>query len=103
SGISENDWRWMLGVEAIPALIYTCLCLAIPESPRWLIGRAGNFAEGLRVLTMINPDRSVAVLQADAEVIAASYTGHSSSARFWTRGLRLPILLVFLIAFFNQM
>lgn len=103
SGISENDWRWMLGVEAFPALIYTGLCFAIPESPRWLIGRSGNFAEGLRVLTMINPDRSAAVHQAEAEVIAASYAGHSSSARFWTKGLRLPILLVFLIAFFNQM
>lgn len=103
AGISEHDWRWMLGVEAFPALIYTALCFAIPESPRWLIGHAGNSAEGLRVLTMINPDRSAAVLQAEAEVIAASYASHSSSARFWTRGLRLPILLAFLIAFFNQL
>jgi MFS transporter, SP family, arabinose:H+ symporter len=59
AGISENDWRWMLGVEAFPALIYTALCFAIPESPRWLIGHAGNSAEGLRVLTMINPDQPV--------------------------------------------
>jgi MFS transporter, SP family, arabinose:H+ symporter len=103
AGISENDWRWMLGVEAFPALIYTTLCFAIPESPRWLIGHAGNSAEGLRVLTMINPDRSAAVLQAEADAIAASYGSHSTSARFWTRGLRLPILLAFLIAFFNQM
>lgn len=103
AGISENDWRWMLGVEAIPALIYTTLCFAIPESPRWLIGHAGNSAEGLKVLTMINPDRSAAMLQAEAGVIAASYGSHSTSARFWTRGLRLPILLAFLVAFFNQM
>jgi sugar porter (SP) family MFS transporter len=103
AGIGDNDWRWMLGVEAFPALIYTALCFAIPESPRWLIGHAGNSTEGLRVLTMINPDHSAAVLHAQADVIAASYASHSSSSRFWTRGLRLPILLAFLIAFFNQM
>ncbi|MEM9987029.1 MAG: MFS transporter, partial [Bacteroidota bacterium] len=34
---SENDWRWMLGVEAIPALIYTLMVLKIPNSPRWLV------------------------------------------------------------------
>src|SRR5574337_792151 len=31
-----NDWRWMLGVMAVPSIIYTLLALAIPESPRWL-------------------------------------------------------------------
>src|SRR6202021_4276675 len=36
SGIGENAWRWMLGVAAIPSLIYTVSCFALPESPRWL-------------------------------------------------------------------
>ena len=36
SGIGENDWRYMMGVEAIPALLYTLLVLSIPKSPRWL-------------------------------------------------------------------
>jgi len=36
-GTGPNDWRWMLGVEAIPALAYTLLCVTLPESPRWLI------------------------------------------------------------------
>lgn len=35
-GSSVNDWRWMLGAEAFPALAYTLACLTIPESPRWL-------------------------------------------------------------------
>ena len=73
AGTSEHDWRWMLGVEAIPALIYTILCFIIPESPRWLIGHAGNTVEGLRVLELINPDRSAAVLREEADVISASY------------------------------
>lgn len=47
----SNDWRWMLGVEAIPALIYTVLVLRIPESPRWLISRKNDLATAKKVLT----------------------------------------------------
>ena len=36
SGIGENDWRYMMGVEAIPAILYTLLVFSIPKSPRWL-------------------------------------------------------------------
>ena len=36
SGIGENDWRYMMGVEAIPAIFYTILVFFIPKSPRWL-------------------------------------------------------------------
>jgi len=37
-----DDWRWMLGAEAFPALAYTLAALAIPESPRWLLLRGGD-------------------------------------------------------------
>jgi MFS family permease len=36
-GIDDNVWRWMLGLEIIPALLYLCLLFIIPESPRWLV------------------------------------------------------------------
>jgi len=39
NGMGDNTWRWMLGVEAIPALIYSLMCFGLPESTRWLIGR----------------------------------------------------------------
>ncbi|MEM6692359.1 MAG: MFS transporter, partial [Planctomycetota bacterium] len=42
-------WRWMLGVEAFPALIYTVLCLTIPESPRWLIVHGGDREAGTEI------------------------------------------------------
>src|SRR3984885_6598937 len=54
----ENAWRWMLGVAAFPSLLYTVLCFGIPESPRWLLGRQGNRAAGLKVLQLIEPNAS---------------------------------------------
>jgi SP family arabinose:H+ symporter-like MFS transporter len=36
-GIAENNWRWMLGVEALPAVLYFLGLIWVPRSPRWLI------------------------------------------------------------------
>ncbi|MBN2507449.1 MAG: sugar porter family MFS transporter [Verrucomicrobia bacterium] len=103
AGVGEHAWRWMLGVEAFPALVYAGMCFSLPESPRWLIGRKGNRADGLRVLGLIRPGLPAADLAAKADEIAAASSAQKSSARFWTRRLRLPILLAVLIAFFNQL
>src|SRR5215475_12651414 len=39
AAIGEHAWRWMLGVAAFPSFLYTLACLALPESPRWLLSR----------------------------------------------------------------
>ncbi|HVK59447.1 MAG TPA: sugar porter family MFS transporter [Candidatus Kapabacteria bacterium] len=103
---SSVAWRWMLGIVAIPSLIYTALCFGIPESPRWLITRKGDRAAGIKVLQLINPAASPAELESTANEIAASSTAKDQPAvseKFWTRKLRIPILLAFLVAFFNQL
>jgi MFS transporter, SP family, arabinose:H+ symporter len=96
-------WRWMLGVEALPALLFTVLCFRIPESPRWLIVRKGDAAAGMKVLQLIRPESTAGEITALAERIQAASDSPASTGKFWTRGLRIPILLAFLIAFFNQL
>jgi len=54
--LGEQQWRWMLGIEAIPALIYSLMCFLIPESPRWLIAQRGDREGGLKIFQMINPE-----------------------------------------------
>jgi len=106
AGVGEHAWRWMLGVEAFPALLYTVLCFGLPESPRWLLARKSDRQKGIEVLRLIDPQASAAEIQTKAdEIIAASTTstGRASSGRFWTQQLRRPICLAFLIAFFNQL
>jgi SP family arabinose:H+ symporter-like MFS transporter len=100
----EDAWRWMLGIAAVPSVIYAVMCLAIPESPRWLISRKGDRAAGLKVLKLIEPDLPAARLEAHAdEMMAASRSEKASVSRFWTWRLRVPIFLAVLVAFFNQL
>src|SRR6202453_4829710 len=103
AGGGQNAWRWMLGVAAFPSALYTGFCLLIPESPRWLLVRKGDREAGLKVLHLIEPDASRAEIEAKADEIMAASSETTSSGRFWTWQLRVPILLAILIAFFNQM
>ena len=103
AGIGVNAWRWMLGVAAFPSLLYTVFCFGIPESPRWLLVRKGDRQKGVAVLHLIEPQASPAEIETRTNEIMASVSENVSSGRFWTRRLRVPILLAFLIAFFNQL
>jgi sugar porter (SP) family MFS transporter len=103
SGTGANAWRWMLGVEAFPALLYTLCCLGLIESPRWLIIHKGDRAAGRDVFRRINPELAETEVAALADEVDASFSRQADAARFFTRRLAKPILLAFLIAFFNQL
>ena len=105
SDLGANAWRWMLGVEAFPALIYVIMCRFIPESPRWLIGQRGDKNEAKRIFKAADPsasDESISTMVADIEL---HYSSQSSGVRrpFWVKKLKVPILLALMIAFFNQL
>ena len=103
AGIGENAWRWMLGVAAFPSLLYTLMCLGLPESPRWLLSRKGDRDSALLVLQRAEPELSQSEIAAQADEITAASTVQVSSGHFWTKRLQKPILLAILIAFFNQL
>jgi sugar porter (SP) family MFS transporter len=98
----SNDWRWMLGVEAIPALIYTILVLRIPESPRWLISRKNDLATAKKVLTDLGTTDTETAIREITESNKTS-TGNESLKEFFSKRLAKPIMLAFFIAFFNQL
>lgn len=103
SGGGEEAWRWMLGVAALPSLIYTLLCLGLPESPRWLLTRRNDVARAQRTLQLIRPQQSAADIAAEIAAIRAAAPTSNAPEHFWSWRLRLPIALAFLIAFFNQL
>jgi SP family arabinose:H+ symporter-like MFS transporter len=97
-----DAWRWMLGVVGIPSLIFTVLTLLISESPRWLALVKGDTAAAKAVLDEIDPETASNTLQSilDSKNIG---TSKSSAASFFSSKYNLPILLTFLLAFFNQL
>jgi MFS transporter, SP family, arabinose:H+ symporter len=103
AGVGENAWRWMLGVAAFPSLLYSVFCLAIPESPRWLLTRKRDLEAGRAALQQLQPDASKAEIDATVNEILSASPDQGSGGKFWTRRLRVPILLAILVAFFNQM
>ncbi len=92
------NWRWMLGAEIIPAAVFLAMVFGVPESPRWLITRKGNEAAARKVLTIVNPGN---VDQVIAEIRHAQR--EFTSDRLFSGAYTWPILLAFLIAFFNQL
>ncbi|XMO85336.1 sugar porter family MFS transporter [Algibacter sp. AS12] len=98
SDIGENAWRWMLGVEAIPAVLYVLFALKLPKSPRWLLSQSRE-AEAREVLQIIDPEANV-----DEQV--REFNSHSEksdkSETIFIKKYRFPLILAFLIAFFNQ-
>jgi sugar porter (SP) family MFS transporter len=99
-GPESAAWRWMLGIEAIPAAVFLLYVLRIPESPRWLVKRhrGDEAATVLRALGNSDPDSLVAE-------IAESLHEESVSAvePLFQRKYRTPLMLAVMVATFNQL
>ncbi|UHG93692.1 sugar porter family MFS transporter [Spirosoma oryzicola] len=95
--MGSEPWRWMLGVQAFPSLIFLIAVLNIPESPRWLLLVEGRVAEARDVLYMIDPATAEETLQA-----LQQHADQPQNARLFTAKYRTPITLAVLFAVFNQ-
>ena len=95
----DIDWRFMLGVEAIPALAYSLMVLGIPNSPRWLVLNKGDEASARNVMVSMGIQN---VEQSITEIKASVAQGGSKSGLFSGK-YSVPLALAFLLAFFNQM
>lgn len=103
ANVGEHAWRWMLGIAAFPSVIYMVMCFGLPESPRWLLTRKNDREEGRRVLQLIEPAATSAEIEKSANEICLAAEQQSTAEGFWSKRLSVPILLAFLVAFFNQL
>ncbi|MDT0649029.1 sugar porter family MFS transporter [Autumnicola edwardsiae] len=95
----EEPWRWMVGVEAIPAVVYMIFVFFIPKSPRWLISRSRD-KEAMEVLQIIDPTYNV---EAKMKEIKSQSEAEAKGENIFMKKYRFPLILAFLIAFFNQL
>lgn len=95
------NWRWMLGIEAIPALIFLLLILGIPESPRWLILNRNLVSKAKETLSIIDPQNAENTIQGILSSGKSQSEKHSFKDIF-NEDYRKPLLLAVLFAVFNQ-
>ncbi len=95
----SEPWRWMIGMEAFPAFIYCLLIFLIPESPRWLITIKDNVEKAIPTLKVMDPNTDVQVQIAN---IKADHVKDEINENIWMPRYRYPLILAFLISFFNQ-
>jgi len=97
-----EDWRWMLGVLAIPSLVYTIMVISVPESPRWLISVKKDFAKATEVLAQIGTQSPESEMKNIIDADKAIGNGQSKDSIF-SRKYRKVLWLAFFVAFFNQL
>ena len=102
SGIGGvNDWRWMLGVEALPAALYCLLILGVHKSPRWLLVQKEDELNALKTLKLLHDDDSAAL--AELEMIKTHREDTTRGISVFNGKYSRSLTLAFLLAFFNQL
>jgi sugar porter (SP) family MFS transporter len=102
-GIGEYSWRWMLGIQFFPALIFVVFAFGLPESPRWLIINKKDRAGALNVFRRINTRATAEELNKLVSEVESTIVSNGTMSGFFSKRLLKPILLAFFIAFFNQL
>ncbi|NVJ48596.1 MAG: sugar porter family MFS transporter [Cytophagia bacterium] len=98
--IDAEAWRWMIGIEALPALAYTLIVLVVPESPRWLMLKKNDEASARKIFASIYPADEI---EAQMTLVRnSSVQKHSTVEKLFSSKYKVPIMLAFAIAFFNQ-
>ncbi|MGC2160567.1 MAG: sugar porter family MFS transporter [Silvibacterium sp.] len=97
-GVAE--WRWQLGIAALPALFFLVLLYAIPRSSRWLVTQS-RVDEAREVLRLMGTPNTEEELQ---EIVASIHLERSSRKEpLFQKKYRLPIFLAVTIGLFNQL
>lgn len=100
NGISEESWRWMLGVQAVPSLLFFGLVFLVPESPRWLMKQRRE-DEAQKVLEQIGEKDSIQAMGQIRESLQ-SEEGKEKEKLFSGKYSK-PIFYVVALAMFNQL
>jgi MFS transporter, SP family, arabinose:H+ symporter len=98
-GLGAAEWRWKLGISALPAVFFLAMLFGIPRSPRWL-AKKGRTDEARDVLRLIGEVDYETELREIVESIDAEHHQHDS---IFSRQYRLPIFLAVTIGMFNQL
>jgi len=98
-GFGELEWRWKLGVAAIPALLFLLMLFRIPRSPRWL-AKKGRVDEAREVLQMTGEENFEQELQ---EIVQSVHLERHAEEPLFSWKYRLPVFLAVATGVLNQL
>ncbi len=98
--LGANEWRWKLGIAALPAALFFLMLFTIPRSPRWLV-KKGRVDEARTILQMTGEVNYQQELQEIVDSIHLERSGEEEP--LFSRKYRLPIFLAVTIGMFNQL
>jgi MFS transporter, SP family, arabinose:H+ symporter len=98
-GFADAEWRWKLGVSAVPAAFFLLMLFGIPRSPRWLV-KKGRIDEARDVLRLIGQENYEQELQ---DIVQSIDAEHVTSDALFSAKYRLPVFLAVSIGMFNQL
>ena len=97
-----NAWRWMLGVEAIPAVLYFFALFFVPRSPRWLLLK-GRTAEAKEVLTKLHgPEQADKEIGEIQQAISAKGSEKVKLSELFNPALRFVLLIGLVVGILQQ-
>ncbi len=99
--LGATEWRWQLGVSALPAILFCIMLFFIPRSPRWLMTQ-GRDSEALDVLRLIG---TVEPVQEEVNRIRRALDEEGSGAQdsLLSRKYRRPVILALTVGMFSQL
>ncbi len=100
---TDISWRWMLGIEGLPALIYTLFVIKIPNSPRWLMMKKKGENEALKAIQSLGINEEIAKARIIEIKKAIVNKVGKEKEKLFSGKYKKPIILAFLLAFFNQL
>jgi len=100
--MGENSWRYMLGVEAIPAAIYFLALFTVPKSPRWLITRLNQVEPARKIRAKIGGEEYAEITIAEIKRGVAKKEEKGKLADLFSNRNRTIMIIALGIAFFQQ-
>ena len=94
-----QPWRWMVGIKALPAVLYLLGIITVPKSPRWVLFKMKDLAQAQAIFKEINgkelTESEIYEIQSEQEP--------ANQKPLFSKTYRFLIILAFLIAFLNQL